>query len=469
MAAALHHDSSGAKRGEEYGFVICATDGILNSITRPVQRRKAPMTRVIFVNRYFFPDHSATSQILSDLTFHLAAIGHDVHVITSRQRYDDSRAKLPESESLNGVKVHRVTSTGFGRATLPGRALDYLSFYRSVRRSLREVAQAGDIVVAKTDPPLLSVALASVARQRRAHLVNWLQDIYPETASILGVPLLRGPVALSLATLRNRSLREADATVVVGELMARHIKDLGIVPARVHVIANWCDDETIRPAVGTDNPLREAWHLSGKFVVGHSGNLGRAHDFETVLGAAERLRNDTRIVFLMIGGGKHFEELAKAVKARGLDNSFRFRPSRAHHAAVFTGHCRCALAFSTSGARGLDRPKQILRHRCSWQTDADDRRLRRRNRAPNPATPLRHSHCAGRRSDIRRYTPALVRSAGGYHRNGRAGATNARRTVHPSPSTGSVEPIARGIASAGAIRPMRCTDLFVLCTKMACG
>jgi colanic acid biosynthesis glycosyl transferase WcaI len=326
FAAALHHHSTGAKRGKEYGFVISATDGILNSITRPVQRRKAPMTRVIFVNRYFFPDHSATSQILSDLTFHLAAIGHDVHVITSRQRYDDSRAALPESESLNGVKVHRLTSTRFGRATLPGRALDYLSFYRSVRRSIREVAQAGDIVVAKTDPPLLSVALAPVARQRRAHLVNWLQDIYPETASILGVPLLRGPVALSLATLRNRSLREADATVVVGELMARHIKELGVVPARIHVIANWCDDETIRPAVGTDNPLREAWHLSGKFVVGHSGNLGRAHDFETVLGAAERLRNDTRIVFLMIGGGKHFEELAKAVKARGLDNSFRFRP-----------------------------------------------------------------------------------------------------------------------------------------------
>jgi hypothetical protein len=117
---------------------------------------------------------------------------------------------------------------------LSGRALDYLSFYRSVRRSLREIAQAGDIVVAKTDPPLLSVALASVVRQRRAHLVNWLQDIYPETASILGVPLLRGPVASALATLRNRSLREADATVVVGELMARHIKELGAVPARVH-------------------------------------------------------------------------------------------------------------------------------------------------------------------------------------------------------------------------------------------
>ena len=65
--------------------------------------------------------------------------------------------------------------------------------------------------------------------------------------------------------------------------------------------------------------------MAGKFVVGYSGNLGRAHDFQTVLAAAERLRNEKRIVFLMIGGGKRFEDLVIAVKARGLENSFRFR------------------------------------------------------------------------------------------------------------------------------------------------
>jgi colanic acid biosynthesis glycosyl transferase WcaI len=287
------------------------------------------MARVIFVNRYFFPDHSATSQLLSDLAFHLATAGEDVHVITSDQIYDDPNAALPGEEIIRAVNVHRVASTRFGRAALSGRALDYLSFYRSVRGRLREIARAGDIVVAKTDPPLLSVALAPIARHRRAHLVNWLQDIYPETARVLGVPLLRGPVASALATLRNRSLRQADANVVVGELMARHIKEVGAVPARVHVIANWCDDETIRPVVEKDNPLREQWQLSGKFTVGYSGNLGRAHDFETVLGAAERLRNEPRIVFLMIGGGKHFEDLAKAVKTRGLEDSFRFRPYQA--------------------------------------------------------------------------------------------------------------------------------------------
>jgi colanic acid biosynthesis glycosyl transferase WcaI len=66
--------------------------------------------------------------------------------------------------------------------------------------------------------------------------------------------------------------------------------------------------------------------LVGKFVLGYSGNLGRAHDFATVLAAAERLRADTNIIFLMIGGGKGFGELSAAVKARGLDRSFRFVP-----------------------------------------------------------------------------------------------------------------------------------------------
>jgi colanic acid biosynthesis glycosyl transferase WcaI len=283
------------------------------------------MARLIFINRYFFPDHSATSQILSDLTFHLAASGHEVHVIASKQLYDQPDAALPACEIINNVKVHRIASTRFGRAALPGRALDYLSFYHSVRRRLDEIGQPGDIVVAKTDPPLLSVVVAPVVRRRRGRLVNWLQDIYPETAIALGVPLIRGPAGAVLASLRNRSLRQSAATVVVGELMARRIERLGVAPGRILIIANWCDDQTITPVAKPNYPLRQAWHLGGKFVVGYSGNLGRAHDFATVLAAAEQLRRESRIVFLVIGGGKGFDDLARAVKARGLENSFCFQ------------------------------------------------------------------------------------------------------------------------------------------------
>ena len=41
------------------------------------------MNRLIVLNRFFYPDHSATSQILTDLRLHFAASGVDVHVIIS--------------------------------------------------------------------------------------------------------------------------------------------------------------------------------------------------------------------------------------------------------------------------------------------------------------------------------------------------------------------------------------------------
>src|SRR5215469_4284215 len=284
------------------------------------------MPRLIFVNRFFAPDHSATSQILSDLAFHLANAGRDVHVVTSTQLYDDAKAALPVSEIINGVHVHRVPSTGFGRNTLPGRSIDYLSFYRSMWRCLIALARPGDIIVAKTDPPLTSLIAMAVAARNGARLVNWLQDIYPETAVELGVPFMRGPLAASLAALRNRSLRQAEATVVVGDLMARKVESLGAPAARVHVIPNWCNDEDIRPVAQSENPLRQSWGLAGQFVLGYSGNLGRAHEFQTVLAAAERLRDKPHFIFLMIGGGKRFEELAQAVKRDDLASSFRFIP-----------------------------------------------------------------------------------------------------------------------------------------------
>ena len=64
----------------------------------PARSRKC----LVFLNRFFYPDHSATSQIVTDLAFHLAGSGADVHVITSQQRYDSPRASLPKTETVNG-------------------------------------------------------------------------------------------------------------------------------------------------------------------------------------------------------------------------------------------------------------------------------------------------------------------------------------------------------------------------------
>lgn len=284
------------------------------------------MNRLFFLNRYFFPDHSATSQILSQLALHLTESGHDVHVITSRQLYDDPVARLPAEETDRGVKIHRLLGTRLGRSGLLSRSVDYFSFYISAWRLLLAVTDRDDILVTMTDPPLLSILGMHIARRRRLRVINWLQDIYPEVASELGVPFVRGPVSTLLRYARDASLRAADANIVVGNLMAEKLRQLGVASERIKVIPNWCNDETIVPVDAAGNPLRTQWQLQENFVVGYSGNLGRAHEFGTILAASEHFRNDPNIIFLFIGGGHRSDELVRRVKAQDLSHKFRFLP-----------------------------------------------------------------------------------------------------------------------------------------------
>jgi glycosyltransferase involved in cell wall biosynthesis len=264
--------------------------------------------------------------MVSDLAFELASSGKEVHVISSRQLYDKPGANLTAYEIAQGVHIHRVGTTSFGRSRLPGRAMDYLSFYFTSWRCALSIARAGDIIVAKTDPPMISLIGMAAAKQRGAKLINWMQDVYPEIAIEFGVPFLTTPVRRFLFWLRDMSLKAATTNVVLGQLSAKLALSRGVPAKAVTVIHNWSDEDEIVPIAPADNTLRQAWGLSDKFVVGYSGNLGRTHEFLTMLSVSERFRNDDRIVFLVIGGGHQNDGLAHEVKSRGLERSYLFAP-----------------------------------------------------------------------------------------------------------------------------------------------
>jgi glycosyltransferase involved in cell wall biosynthesis len=248
---------------------------------------------VVFVNRFFHPDHSATSQMLSDLAFHLAERGWRVEVVTSQQRYDDASAHLPARETLRGVAVTRVWSSSFGRSFLPGRAVDYATFYASAFVALLRRANRGTTIVALTDPPLISVVAALAAKMRGATLVNWTQDLFPEVAEALGMRSLR-----VLRGIRNWSLRRARTNVALGDSMAARLP-------RAAVIHNWAD--------GSLRPIEQR---HDRFIAGYSGNLGRAHGADTMLAAMRALRDDSSIEFLVTGGGAQLD----VIRNEGLPN-----------------------------------------------------------------------------------------------------------------------------------------------------
>ncbi|MBI1180244.1 MAG: glycosyltransferase [Alphaproteobacteria bacterium] len=280
--------------------------------------RRRP-ARIVAVNRYYWPDHSATSQLLTDLLEHLAAQGRPVVAITSRQRYDRPEALLPVDEAHAGVTIRRLWSTRFGRANLVGRALDYLSFYASALGTLLFEVRRGDTILALTDPPLLSVVAGAVAAVKRARLVNWCQDLFPEIAERLGVPLVRGSVARALLALRNRSFRAAHANVVLCDTMASHLRRQQVPLEKTVIVHNWADTG-IRPVPREQNPLRREWQLADRFVIGYSGNLGRAHDETALLELIRRLKDHDDVAFLFIGGGAGLERLKTLAAEAALAN-----------------------------------------------------------------------------------------------------------------------------------------------------
>lgn len=268
--------------------------------------------RIVFVNRFAWPDQPATAQLLTDLSEGLAAAGESVVVLARRP----PGALLRQVR--NGVNLVRVPATAFGKTNFFGKAIDYLVFLRKLRSALRAELRPGDIAVSMTDPPLLSSAVEPIARERGARHVHWIQDIFPEVAAAV----YESRLPMMMAGRRDQAWLRADACVVAGSDMAAFVRSRGVPPERIAVSENWAP---VGLAESNPSAWRQHHNLHGKFVVMYSGNIGRVHDFSAIVPLAAALASDTRIVFVFVGNGPRRAELAKAVARHALPN-VRFLP-----------------------------------------------------------------------------------------------------------------------------------------------
>ncbi|OEI83385.1 glycosyltransferase [Brucella sp. BO3] len=276
--------------------------------------------RVVLANRYFYPDQSATSRMVTSLAHALVREGIETSVLASRSYHDRRKEALAARETIDGIEVHRIWTSGFGRGRLAGRAVDYATFHLSAAAWFAANARKDDLCVMCTDPPLLSVSAALPIRFRRARLVNWVMDLFPETAMELGLirpDTVSGRLAMAL---RDWSMRQSALTICPIDRMAHYLAKRDIPAESLGVVHHWADRNEIVPVEPAENPLRRAWGLGRKFVIGYSGNFGRAHEFRTILDAAERLRHRKSILFLMIGEGQQRGFVENEVKRRGLAN-----------------------------------------------------------------------------------------------------------------------------------------------------
>lgn len=280
------------------------------------QRAPEPvMSRLVFVNRFYWPEEPATGQLLTDLAEELARRGCAVEVIASRA------GDLPATDAHRGVKIHRVGSPRPAGGGAFAKAASWLGFGLGALWRIWRVLRCGDTLVFLTDPPLLPIAGGPLARLRGARTTHWVQDIYPELPQRVNGMRGLGPIRV----LRDREWRKARACVTLGTDMAKVIARAGVAPDRIAVQPNWAP-LGLQPAdSGAVAALRAEWGLADAFIVVYSGNMGRVHDLDPVLDVAAALRDTPGIAFLFIGGGAQHRQLEASARARGLGN-VQFRP-----------------------------------------------------------------------------------------------------------------------------------------------
>ena len=323
------------------------------------------LPHVVFVNRYYWPEEPATAQLLVDLAEGLAARGRRILVVTSH----DGTTATPRQETRRGVDVIRVGATRWGRRGMAGKAIDYLTFALAARRILRRQVQAGDWLVAMTDPPVLAQISAAAARRADARLVHWIQDVHPEISLALSGSRPLAALSSPWRRWRDGAWRQADACVAISRDMAGLVGEHGVAPGRIWTIPNWAPGgEALASVPRNENRLRHEWGLDGKFVVAYSGNLGRVHALEPVLAAAADLRDDSDLVFLFIGDGPQRRALEAQARSHGLTN-VRFLPPQprarlaeslsagdVHLVTLRAGCERCVFPSKLYGILAVARP-----------------------------------------------------------------------------------------------------------------
>jgi colanic acid biosynthesis glycosyl transferase WcaI len=275
---------------------------------RAVTTQRRP--RVLILNQYYWPGVEATAHLLSELAEALAD-EFEITVVTGI---------VPGTEAgestRNGVRIVRVHSTAFDRSRLPLRATNYLTYLaQSLWTALRE--ERPDVVLCMTDPPVIADIALVTARRFGVPLVVISQDVFPEVAVELGRLESRALVAALRLAIRFY-LERADRVVAIGETMRRRLERKGAESARVEVIPNWVDTETLVPQA-RDNAWAREQELDDKFVVMHSGNIGHAQNLDALVRAATFVRDIDRLRIVLIGGGARRDELKSLARLLEVD------------------------------------------------------------------------------------------------------------------------------------------------------
>jgi len=263
----------------------------------------------LIITQVFSPDPAAVGQYFDEAAQAIAGTGAKVTVLTANRGYDNPDEQFAAKEDRDGIRIRRLPFSSFGKASIPLRIFAQLSFLiQCILRGLF-TPKLTDLLVS-TSPPMAAITAVIIGFFRPKLKVHyWVMDINPDQAVILGAFSPKHPLVLALDWLNRRMLKRADNVIALDRFMAERMEAKLTRPEAelrrpITIIPPWPMDDYLETVPHSENQFRKAQGWENKFVVMYSGNHSLVHPLDTILDAAETLKDDPRFVFAFIGGGK---------------------------------------------------------------------------------------------------------------------------------------------------------------------
>ena len=291
--------------------------------------------KLLILTQYFPPEVGAPQNRLFELAVRLKRIGVDVSVLTAMPNYpqmkiyDGYEGKDYLYEEIEGIPVHRASIYLPKSKSIIQRLLNYFSFvYSSAQVGKNKIGDV-DVIMCESPPLFLGYSALYLKRKKKAKLIFNVSDLWPESAEKLGVVTNKWMLKLAYnleAKLYRKSVLVTGQTQGICKSISERFPDV-----KTYWLPNGVDVSYYNPSTVTGNWRKEKGFQDTDVLFLYAGIIGLAQGLEIILSAAEKVKDNATIKFILLGSGPEKEKLQAIQKERQLTNVYFFEAVSKKH------------------------------------------------------------------------------------------------------------------------------------------
>lgn len=282
--------------------------------------------KILFINAYYYPEEISFTHLERDLIDGLIAAKHEIFVIcpTPTRGVSSEIARKYRSIKTENLYDGKVSVRRFWAPQ--ERKNKILRTFRYIWCNVCEYQIGGkytdiDAIFAVSTPPTQGLLAGILGKKLQKPVIYSLQDVFPDSLVTTGITQA-GSITWKIGRrVEDITYLQCDKIITISNAIKNNLLKKGVVEKKIEMIPNWIDTQAVKPIARVDNRLFEEYGIDPhSFVVVYAGNLGAAQGADIIINAADILRYNNEIVFVIFGSGSEYETIKKMASDRRLPN-----------------------------------------------------------------------------------------------------------------------------------------------------